>query len=340
VLNQLDQTISLGRLRGITRIADEHGIFTITALDHRGTLKSMLKRCIGSENPSWEDIVSEKVRLAKALLSHSSAVLLDPIYGLGPLIARGVIPPSVGILVACEQSGYEEFNNTRITILQPGWSIEGIKLAGGDAVKLLLFYNPEAPEAERQERLVEAVAKECRRHDLPLILEPIVYPVTPGQKKSEPEFADSLSRLVIESARRLVPLGVDVLKAEFVVDVRREKDEPKIRDAYVELSETARVPWVLLSGGADFATFQRQFEFACEAGASGFLAGRAIWQDAMDHADPSDRERFLNRVAVGRLKILNAIASSLATPLHQKLPKDALPTPGEGWHEKYAIQSH
>lgn len=182
--------------------------------------------------------------------------------------------------MACEQSGYEEINHTRITVLEPGWSIQAIKLAGGDAVKLLLFYNPEAPEAERQERLVEAVAKECRRNDLPLILEPIVYPVTPGQKKSEPEFADALSRLVIESARRLVPLGVDILKAEFVVDVRREKDEPKIRDAYV------------------------------------------------------------NRVAVGRLKILNAIASSLATPLQQRLPKDALPTLGEGWHEKYAIQSH
>jgi len=338
VLNPIDQTISLGRRRGIARIADEHGIFRITALDHRGTLKSMLKRCISSENPSWQDIVAEKVRLAKALLPHSSAVLLDPNYGLGPLIERDVIPPSVGILVACEQSGYEEVNHTRITVLQPGWSIEAIKRAGGDAVKLLLFYNPRAPEAERQERLVEEVAKECRRNDLPLILEPIVYPVTSGPKK--PEFADSLSRLVIESARRLVPLGVDVLKAEFVVDVAREKDEHKIRDAYVELSETARVPWVLLSGGADFATFQRQFEFACEAGASGFLAGRAIWQDAMDHADPCDREQFLNRVAVGRLKILNAIASSLATPLQQRLPKEALPTLGEGWHEKYSIQSH
>lgn len=63
-------------------------------------------------------------------------------------------------------------------------------------------------------------------------------------------------------------------------------------------------------------------------------------QDAMNHADPSDREQFLNRVAVGRLKILNAIASSLATPLQQRLPKEALPTLGEGWHEKYSIQSH
>jgi tagatose 1,6-diphosphate aldolase len=127
--------------------------------------------------------------------------------------------------------------------------------------------------------------------------------------------------LVIESARRLVPLGVDVLKAEFVVDVKREKDEQKTREAYAELSEVAGVPWVLLSGGADFPTFQRQLEFACEAGASGFLAGRAIWQDAMDVSDSSERERFLGRTAVSRLKILNAIVDSLATPFQRRLPK-------------------
>jgi tagatose-1,6-bisphosphate aldolase len=108
VLNPIDQTISLGRRRGIARIADQHGIFRIIALDHCATLKSMLKRCISSENPSWQDIVAEKVRLTKALLPHSSAVLLDPNYGLGPLIERDVIPPSVGIRVAGER---EQFLN-------------------------------------------------------------------------------------------------------------------------------------------------------------------------------------------------------------------------------------
>jgi tagatose 1,6-diphosphate aldolase len=276
------------------------------------------------------------VRLAKTLLPYSSAVLLDPNYGLGPLIAQRVIPPSVGILVACERSGYEEINRTRITLMQPGWSIEAIKRIGADAVKLLLFYNPDAPEAERQEQVVQEVAKQCRRFDLPLVLEPIVYPVISGQKKTDPEFADSLPRLVIESARRLVPLGVDVLKAEFVVDVKREKDEQKTREAYAELSEIAGVPWVLLSGGADFPTFQRQLEFACEAGASGFLAGRAIWQDAMDVSDSSERERFLGRTAVSRLKILNAIVDSLATPFQRRLPKDVVPVLREGWHEAFA----
>src|SRR5262249_24122809 len=151
---------------------------------------------------------------------------------------------------------------------------------------------------------VAEVASQCHRHDLPLVLEPIVYPIKPGQKKSDPEFAGSLLNLHTETARRLIPLGVDLLKTEFVIDVGREKDEQRIRDAYSEFSDAVRVPWVLLSGGVPFSVFERQLEYACEAGASGFLAGRAIWQDVMQLTEELEREQVLNRVAVARLKIL------------------------------------
>ncbi len=46
-----------------------------------------------------------------------------------------------------------------------------------------------------------------------------------------------------------------------------------------ELDQASRLPWVLLSAGVDFESFRIQVEIACKAGASGFLAGRALWQE-------------------------------------------------------------
>jgi tagatose 1,6-diphosphate aldolase len=41
------------------------------------------------------------------------------------------------------------------------------------------------------------------------------------------------------------------------------------------------VPWVLLSAGGSMQQFEHALLYACRAGASGFLAGRAVWWDAL-----------------------------------------------------------
>ena len=81
------------------------------------------------------------------------------------------------------------------------------------------------------------------------------------------------------------PLGGDVLKAEFPYDAG-ETDEARWRDACEELTAAIDVPWVLLSGGVDAATFEAQVRVACAAGASGVLAGRSIWAEAATMAPP------------------------------------------------------
>ena len=89
---------------------------------------------------------------------------------------------------------------------------------------------------------------------------------------------------------------------------------------------------MLLSGGVDFPLFQQQLEIACDAGASGFLAGRAIWKEAFDMPDPADRTRFLNTTAVARMDVLNAVARHRATPWMERVPAANLPEPKDGWH--------
>lgn len=328
-------TLTLGKLRGLQQIANDAGIFTITALDHRGSLESMLRRMRGKELLPWGVVVQEKERLTRALAPHSSAVLFDPVYSAGPMLARGVVPGSVGVLVARERSGYDTTFEGRVTVLQPGWSVDSIKRMGASAVKLMAMYHPEALIAARQEALIATVAESCRKHDIAFLLEPMSYPLDPGQNKSDESFAARKPDIVLETVRRLAPLGADVLKLEFPVEPAFESDEQKMLAVCREITELAGMPWVLLSAGVEFATFQRQVEIACEAGASGFLAGRAIWQEAMHLRNPSEREHFLNTIAVSRLRILVQIATYRATPWLERIALDRWPQPQEEWYEAY-----
>lgn len=331
----MTKTLSLGKLRCLQQLTNEAGIFAMAAFDHRDAFVATLSRTLGVSQVPWETVVAEKVRLAKALAPHASAVLLDPLYSAGPVIAGGVLPRQTGFAVAREKSSYGSEAMRQTTTLLEGWSVEAIRRMGGAGVKLLLSYHPDAPNAAAQEEIVRQVAAECDTYEIPFMLEPICYPLTPGQKKSDPAFAAERPDLVLESARRLVPLGVDILKAEFPTDANHEADEAKMADYCRQLTDLSTgIPWVLLSAGVDFATFQRQVEIACEAGASGFVAGRAIWNEALELAEAADRDRFLNTIAVSRLRVLTDTAHYRATPWPKRVA-GRLPECQEGWYVEY-----
>ncbi|MBI1877535.1 MAG: hypothetical protein HYR94_04770, partial [Chloroflexi bacterium] len=199
-------------------------------------------------------------------------MLLDPLYSAGPVLASGALPGTVGFAVAREKSGYSGESAGRVTTLLDDWSVAAIKRMGGAAIKLLLFYHPDSPTANQQEEVVRQVVAECEAHEILLMLEPICYPIEPGQSKNGPEFAAQRPALVLESARRLVPLGVDILKAEFPTDAAYENDEDRMDDYCRRLSEIASgVPWVLLSAGVDFPDYKKQVEMAMKAGASDYV---------------------------------------------------------------------
>ena len=46
------QTLTLGKLRGLQQLANELGIFTISALAHRGSVERMLRQMLGTESIS------------------------------------------------------------------------------------------------------------------------------------------------------------------------------------------------------------------------------------------------------------------------------------------------
>ena len=140
--------------------------------------------------------------------------------------------------------------------------------------------------------------------------------------------------MVVETARRLTAIGADVLKAEFPYDAG-VTDEGRWRDACAELDAATPVPWVLLSGGVDDATFERQVRVACEAGASGVLVGRSVWAEAAAMA-PGDRDAFLGTEARTRLGRLAALVDEVGAPWRPRWQAARRPEPPEpGWYGRY-----
>ncbi|MBI2328474.1 MAG: tagatose 1,6-diphosphate aldolase [Chloroflexi bacterium] len=328
--------LTIGKIRGLQQIANPDGILTMCAMDHRDSLRSM----IDQESPgkvSYEAMVERKLELCSSLAEHASAVLLDSIFGAAQCISRSALPKSTGLLVSIEASGYGGGKESRLTRLLPDWSVEKIKRMGASAVKILVYYRPDLKQmAGQQLDTVNMVARECIEYDLPFLVEPVSYPL--GREVNNPrEFADLKGELVLKTARDITALPIDVLKAEFPADLHYKKDRSELIELCHQVDAASQVPWVMLSAGVDFELFYQQVEIACRAGASGFLGGRAIWQEAMHIDDARERVRYLSTVGADRLKRLTEIASEYAAPWYRKfgLTADELADTSERWYQGY-----
>ncbi len=329
-------SLSIGKLRGLQQVADDNGFLTICAIDHRGALQ----RAMNKQNPhavTYQDMVDFKLDLCRAVAPLASAVLLDPLYGAAQAIAAGILPGHIGLLVSLEKTGYSGKETARITELLPNWEVEKAKRMGASAVKLLVYYRPDLKEtASRQLALIARVAEQCIEADIPLLVEPVSYPVEEVGVSTK-KFADMKPELVIETARQITALPIDVLKAEFPADMDFEQDERKLLQLCQELDWASRLPWVLLSAGANFKTFRTQVEIACRAGASGFLAGRALWQEGVQIRSREERMNFFESTAAPRLKELANIVSKYGKPWYTKIGSATgeFPAASESWYEQY-----
>ena len=328
--------LSIGKIRGLQQIANPDGIFTMCAMDHRGSLRSM----IDEEHPgevNYEEMVERKLELCSCLAKYASAVLLDPIYGAAQCISHGVLPNNSGLLVSIEATGYSGEKEHRITKLLDGWNVEKIKRMGASAVKILVYYRPDLKQAaSRQLNTVNEVATECIKYDLPFLVEPKSYPIG-NEINNPPQFAAVKGELVIKTARDITTLPIDVLKAEFPADLHYKKDKSELINLCHQLDASSQVPWVVLSAGVDFELFRQEVEIACQAGASGFLGGRAVWQEAMNIDNAQERVQYLSTVGADRLKRLTEIASKYAVPWYKKseLATQELAHTSGKWYAEY-----
>ena len=321
-------TPSLGVRRSLQQCALPNGTFAMLAMDQRGSLT----KAMNPDQPdsvAYGEVIALKRDVIGSLSPMASAVLLDVEYGYAACVSSGALSGQTGLLLALEKSGYDGDPTARYTSLVEDWSVERTRKAGATGVKLLVYYRPDAPNAADQEALVAEVARQCHEWELPLFLEPLHYSLD-SSIKSVPNA--ERRHIVIETARRLVPLGVDILKAEFPLDVAQSQDQAEWADACAELTDVCPVPWVLLSAGVDFATYLPQVQVACAAGASGVLCGRAIWKETARMDEPSRRD-FLNTTATQRFQQVVELVEATARPFtdfYRPSTGDDL----EGWYRR------
>jgi len=317
-------TLTPGRWRGLQTTSTEKHIFNILAFDQRGSYTEMLPQ--GTDYATAAQIKAEVVGV---LSHHVTAVLLDPDYGLS---ASAYMSPNCGLLLSVEKSGYSGDSTYRKTEFDPTWNVAEVKAVGAEAVKLMIYYHPHSGAlAEELEALTADIIAQCHAHDIPLYLEPMSYSLDKAVKKESAEYAKTRPQVLADTAQRLSALKPDVLKLEFPVDVKFEQNRATWRAACEAVSEVSSVPWVLLSAGVDFETFAEQTEIACQAGASGYLAGRAIWKECVT-MPPDERTVFLAEVAAPRAQKLNAIAELYARPWTDFYQPMAY---GKGWYSDY-----
>lgn len=311
-----------GRWRGLkTTSLPQDAIFGILAFDQRGSYRRMLP-----DGFPYADAVALKEEIVGELTKYATAVLLDPVYGLGPAMK---MTGKAGLLMALEKSGYTGDATARKPEFLDSWTPEIIRKMGANAVKILVYYNPEAGAlADELDALIKEKVAAVHEQGMPVFIEPMSYSVDEGVSKDSEAFAAKKKQIVTETARRLSQTGADILKMEFPYDYRYS-DESDWRAACEELSEASSVPWVLLSAGVDFETFEKQTIAACEGGASGFLAGRAIWKEAVGMT-PGERANFLTGKATDRIKRLLDIAGEKARPWSDFY---APPESSETWFE-------
>ena len=105
------------------------------------------------------------------------------------------------------------------------------------------------------------------------------------------------------------------------------------------LSEAAGRPWVMLSAGAGKEPFRRVLTYAYRAGASGFLAGRAIWWQAFQcYPDLAAMAAELQSDGVPYISEICALTDELARPWPTHPAYDdgpGLGTAGPDWHRHY-----
>lgn len=316
------------------------------AVDQRGSLATAIAKATGRQpqEVSGEELARVKELITRVLAPYATAVLTDPIYGY--LYSCQSLPQGAGLLLAYEESGYEKCGPSgleRKTTLIDGWSVEKAQLAGASAVKLLVYYHPDGSPGVRryQQQLVRRVGEECRAANLPFLLELVSYDLTGAGADSE-DFARQKPDLVVRSAQEFSDpvYSVDVLKLEFPADLKRTREfssgafdgQPRpavytindVREACARLNDAARLPWVILSAGVGIEEFLIQVELAVEAGASGFLCGRAIWKDAIPlYPDLTAMEEWLRTQGAYNFLRANAYAYR-ARPWFQR----AAPIPG------------
>ncbi len=328
--------ITEGKLKRISAVANEKGVISAAAMDQRGSLQKSIAKEKGVDTSAITPaMMSEfKVAVTRILTPYASAILLDPEFGLEAVKRKS---KNAGVLLAYEQTGYDQTQSGRIPTLIPNWTVKKAIEAGGDCLKLLLYYNPFETESVKdiKHAFVSRIGAECVYYEVPFFLEFVGYDPKGGDEKGL-EYAKKKPEIVAKSMEEFSKpeYHVDVLKVEIPVNmeyvegshankagkVAYSREEAK--DHFRRAADMARLPFIYLSAGVSDDVFRESLELAIASGTNfaGVLCGRATWKDGIPVYAKQGLKAFedwLQDRGVRNIKALNEVLKG-ANPWYAK----------------------
>jgi tagatose 1,6-diphosphate aldolase len=328
--------LSPGKLKRLKALSNQEGIIAAAAMDQRGSLQKSLAAAKGVDKKEiTNQMMSEfKTAVTRILTPYASAILLDPEYGLDAAKARS---SNAGLLLAYEDSGYDNTQPGRLPDLLPHVSVKRLIDWGADAVKILIYYSPfdDAGVNDIKHAFIERIGSECEDHEIPFFLEFVGYDPKGGNEKGL-EFAKIKPRVVMGATQEFskpqykvdvlkveVPINAEYVEGSSVYKGEKAQSMAEALDLFRKAAALALKPFIYLSAGVGNAQFVENLRMATEAGAgfSGVLCGRATWKDGMPiYATQGLKalEDFLSTKGVENINAVNAALKG-ATPWHKKL---------------------
>ena len=328
-----------GKLAGMKSVSDSRGVIAAAAMDQRGSLKKSLAKEKGVPEVPDSMLETFKIIVSEVLTQYASAILLDPEYGLPAAQKRN---KKAGLLLAYEETGYDNTRPGRIPDLLPFWSVRRLKEAGANCIKVLIYYSPFDSKEINDEKhaFVERIGDECRGEDIPFFLEFVGYDPKGGDEKGldyakrKPE---SVTRMMEEFSKDRY--SIDVLKAEVPINMKfvdgvksnigkgSAYTRKEALDLFRKSADVTKKPFIYLSAGVSNDEFSETLELAAESGVkfNGVLCGRATWADGVPvFAKQGEKafEEWMKKQGVANIQNVNARLKA-ATP----------------WYEAYGVKS-
>jgi tagatose 1,6-diphosphate aldolase len=328
-------SLSEGKVRHMTKLSNKDGVIAAAAMDQRGSLQKAIAgaKGISSDQVTPEMMTEFKTAVTKILTPHASAILLDPEFGIPAAKARS---SNAGLLLAYEESGYDNTKPGRLPDLLPHVSAKRIKDWGANAVKILIYYTPfDDPQVnDIKHAFIERIGAECETNQIPFFLEFVGYDPKGGDEKGL-EFAKQKPQVVMGAMQEFskpqyyvdvlkveVPINANFVEGSSVYKGQKAYSRSEALDYFRRAAAVAKKPFIYLSAGVSNAQFVESLKMAAEAGTdySGVLCGRATWKEGIPiYATKGVKalEDWLSAEGVKNIEAVNA-AIKPAKPWHLK----------------------
>ena len=284
-------------LRGYQQICGENGAIMVIACDQRGGIRKILAKTPEEQAKISDKILGDtKSDVTRYLAANASCILLDPICAVPRVVEEAALPRDVALLIGLDASGYDTGPDGHWrSKLSKGVNARKVRELGGTGGKIMVYLRSDYPDAnDHNMSLIRQCIEDFAKEDLLLVVEFLTYPM-PGEDPAA--YKATFPALIEGGTRMCLDAGSKVLKLPY----------PGTAESCAAITKMCgHIPWSVLSAGVDHETFVGQVEIAMTHGASGVIAGRALWKDCVS-LDRTEQKFLLINKAVPRLKQIQAI---------------------------------